>query len=726
LRLEDWLRPNDWPLRDFLITVAMVQLSVWGMLGMGGIGLDMGFLRALLTIGYMILTPGFVVLRVLRVHSRGTAESFVCAVGLSLSAAMFLGLVANIALPVMGLPTPISTIPLVSVYTVALAILCVIAYLRDGNYRPTQDPGKTGTIDRDAREIRASIRVAMGLGLLVVLTILGSYLQNLYRFNMLTVGVILAVTFLVLLVGCSNALPVRTYPLAIFAISLSLLYHRALISSNLWGWDVFHEFYLADAVISQSYWNATLAVNTNAMLSTVILAPSFSVVSGLSLTSLFKVVWPFLFSLVPVALYMSLSGRMKPRLAFLAMFFFVALYVFYGELPQVPRQEIAELFIALIVLTFSSSWLEGTTSRALVIIFSLSLVVSHYGTSYIFMGLLIVANLMLMPGWFRTGGRLRNHLTASYTALVLAFGYFWYAYVSGSSNFASIVQLGNHVASNLVTDFLSPRASQPLHIILTANPSFLRAIHGALHLVSQVFITIGIVAYARGKRPVELNEAYAAMAGASFILLLASAGLPYLASAFNTSRIYQVSLMFLAPFLVFGAVEGYGILREIATKSKRVRLVPSGRVSPGLSVFLAVFLIFNSGLAQQVANEAPVSISLSEDVDFPRFLDAEMAGAQWLSAAAGEAPIYADEYRYQIFLAQGLIPRVPSEDFADIPIGSFFYLGAYNIEHRQLLVHRGTDIGAQVVYVAFGEQLSQKSLVFDSGNCRIYFYQQAG
>src|SRR5208337_1305537 len=87
----------------------------------------------------------------------------------------------------------------------------------------------------------------------------------------------------------------------------------------------------------------------NSVLSTAIFAPILSKIGNLDIAWLFKVVYPVLYSLVPVALYQLFRKQTSDIVAFLSSFYFVTVLTFSMEMLSLPRQEIAELFLVLVL-----------------------------------------------------------------------------------------------------------------------------------------------------------------------------------------------------------------------------------------------------------------------------------------------------------------------------------------------------------------------------------------
>lgn len=113
---------------------------------------------------------------------------------------------------------------------------------------------------------------------------------------------IILLAIISLLIAFDKFIPKNLYPLAVFVIAISLLYHNSLISMYIWGWDTHHEYYLSNLVIANPLWVSTIPYAVNAMLSIVMFAPIVSSICNMSLTWVFKIIYPLLFSLVPLGL----------------------------------------------------------------------------------------------------------------------------------------------------------------------------------------------------------------------------------------------------------------------------------------------------------------------------------------------------------------------------------------------------------------------------------------
>ena len=186
------------------------------------------------------------------------------------------------------------------------------------------------------------------------------------------------------------------YHLAIFSVAISILYYSVLISNHIWGYDIFFEYQFATYVIKNGIWDYTWPHAYNAMLSVVMYAPIYNKLSGMTLTWIFKFIYPFLFSLISIGLYKIFEERTGSKIAFLAAFFFIAYNGFsYGWMVQMARQQIAEIFLVLLVWLMVDRKIPQNKRKILYLLFGIGLILSHYSVTYLFMFVLLATIITL-------------------------------------------------------------------------------------------------------------------------------------------------------------------------------------------------------------------------------------------------------------------------------------------------------------------------------------------
>jgi uncharacterized membrane protein len=724
------LQMNDWAIRRFLKVVLAIQLAVWGVIGLDAIGLQIPLIRQFIGFIYLTFIPGILVLRSLKLHKLGNIETLLYTVGLSIATLMFTGLLMNTIYPLFGISGPISITPLIITISAVVLVLCVISYIRDKNF---SDPSFIGVGD-------VLSPPALFLCLIPFLVIFGTYLINFHHSNILLMLLIIILALIVLLIGFDKFIPKNLYPLAVFVIAISLLFYRSLISLYIIGYDIHYEYYISNLVMMNSYWDSTIFSPCNAMLSIVMLAPIFSDICGMSLTWVFKTIYPLLFSLVPLGLYRVFQKQTDDKIAFLAIFFFMSMYIFYSPMP---RQNIAEFYLVLLILPMIDRNIDNIKRSVFFIVFGISLAVSHYGTSYIYMFCLISAWLILVSGENLEMQKLMRNfhskfgrksekaagnsvpskvdrtISSTFVLVFIIFTLTWYMYVSSSSAFNTIVYIGDHIASSIVTDFLNPEAAQGLDIILKKTITPLHDVAKYLHLLSQFFIFVGVLTLINRKE-MKFEREYEAFSLMNFAICFGGITLPYFASALNTERLYHITLIFLAPLCVIGGLTVFRVISKAVKVSWTDQRVKSSLKV--LSMFFAIFLLFNTGWVYEVAKDNPSSFSLNSTSDYPRFNDQEVLGAKWLHDVKSSNKMYADVYRWLLLSSfeWGEVRAFPA-DGDEIRKDSYIYLGTWNVVEGEVMVRHKIGVSYIGEYINSEYMVNDVNKIYANGGAQVYY-----
>jgi uncharacterized membrane protein len=198
---------------------------------------------------------------------------------------------------------------------------------------------------------------------------------------------------------------------------------------------------------------------------------------------------------------------------------------------------------------------------------------------------------------------------------------------------------------------------------------------------------------------------------------------PGVAAQLNTSRFFQLALIFLAPFAALG---GLAIIRA-SSSAMRVPYKANYEKSflKAFSIFLAIFLMFTTGFVYAIAEKSDsTAIPLNAAFDAPRFNNMEVAGAAWLSNEKTNAtPVYADVYR-GLLLDDFFFPTVnifPANN--SLPAGALVYLGSLNVQQGKLVSTtlasgEGTTTTSYTNASIF---TSGRSRVYDNGGAQVYY-----
>ncbi|MEM2145593.1 MAG: DUF2206 domain-containing protein [Candidatus Jordarchaeaceae archaeon] len=565
-------------------------------------GLELPFIRQIVVFTYLTFLPGFLFLRIIKVKGTGTIEIILFSVGLSLSFLMIIGLLVNVTYPILGFHQPLSIMPL----TVTIIIVTGILYILNC-FMSMESFDKGNSVSLKLKPVPL-----MTLLLLPFLSVLGACILTYYHSSFLLAILIIIISLVTFLATLDIGVPKRYYILLVYSIGVALLFHKTLISEGLVGVDVRGEYSLAYSVASNGYWDHTshsFSIN-NSLLSISILPVIYSILMNISLIWMFKLIYPIFFSLVPVGLYYVFREQSDEKTAFLSAFFFMSLHTFFMVMPSTTKQMIAEVFLSLIILLMVNKRISSLKKRALSIVFAFSMIVSHYGISYLFMLTLIPVLLLLkmLKSIKENYENLKHHdiMTKTFVGLFFVMSIAWYIYVSNATTFESFVLIGNHIYNSIYAEFFELESREgAVRKLLGLEPalSIWRQIGYGYYLLTQFFILVGLLALVRalvkGKRYLNFNDVHVAFSFVN-VLWLAAALLPHFSSYMGISRLYHVMLFFLSPFCILG---GKAFFKYTLKKVKSIQA--NRRMLDSILIFavLLPYFFFSTGLVFEVVGD---------------------------------------------------------------------------------------------------------------------------
>jgi uncharacterized membrane protein len=730
---------NDWPIKKCLVFSVSLLLAMLALTGLAGLGFEIPILRQIIGFIFLTFVPGILILRILRIHNTGFIESLVYSVGLSIASVMFIGALTNFALPFIGISKPISLLPVTISLAAFTLILMAAAYMQDRNFQQSE---------KTAPRIKLSLPAILFLILLLLLTVLSVTLIDAYQDNILLLICLIAIAAVVGLAAFGKFIQPSIYPLAIFIIGLCLLYQTMLMSPYLIGSDIYTEYHFYQLVANAGFWNASIPSTVNSCLSITILAPVYSLLLNVGGVWVFKAVYPLLFALVPLILFHVFSQQMSQKKAFLAAFFFVAVPTFSLEMIALCRQQIAELFLALVILLLVDRKLNMGPKLTLAAIFAASVVVSHYGVGFIgfiYMGLflpfvfLIRSNIFKKAwGWLtaKAGGLSRSLLSRqalpAKLLIIVAVIYFiagfaWYGIVASGVNLNLLSKLWTRQTSVITTGLteMVTQPAQPAHTITffdfgNHDPLVQTALgfdfsqaslqgkgFRILQWITQLFLIAGCLRLLFRPRDLRFTAEYIALNVTSVLLILACIFLPKFADLLNTTRIYHIALITLAPFCILG---GEAIWLGVRALWRKIRHVvrgfslASGEDNQGFLGFMALgilipYFLFTSGFIYEVTGQkvtdkidTPYSIALSSyRLDLTGvFYWQDGTAAEWLAQnVADGANVYSDHHATKLLRLYGVheFPgRVAylSRDVNELWKTGYIYFTTWNMDKREI------------------------------------------
>jgi uncharacterized membrane protein len=547
-------------------------------------------------IGFICLTfvPGLIIFKLLKLDKFGIVESVLFIVGFSISFLILAGLFTNEFAFQFGVSRPLSSLPLLAVFNGFVLAGGVSVYFknRSADFWPTR------TI-----EIAPSVILFLCLPLL---SIFGAVYMTTYGSNLFLLLLIVLITVLFVVGTFSKkVLPPNLYPFALLMIAIALLFHASLFSRYIFpfGSDVPGEYIVFESAESLGRWVSNPLTGNwygrmNSMVSITILPAFYSSILNIYYDWV-KIIFPLIFSLVPVGLYQIWQTYVGKKYAFFSVFLFISFETFFTEMLGLNRKIIAELFLVLLLIIIVNKSMKPSSKMACFILFSFGLIASHYALAEIFVFFLAFALISLI-----ILKRPSKNITVTMIVLFLAVMFAWYIYTSHATTFGSIVEDVGRVYQKL-GDFFVPEARGQAVLEglgLAESPSVLNTISRMFAYLTQGLIVLGAVGLFRNRSNTRFGREWFLFSITAMVLLASLIIVPGLANTLNMTRFYHILLFFLAPLSVVGA--DYAV--TLLSKRKKELLVTTL-----LLCVLVPYFLFQTEFVFEVAGGHSWSVSLS-------------------------------------------------------------------------------------------------------------------
>jgi len=560
-------------------------------------------LRALLGL-VIILIPGVIILKLLDIKT-SLINWGLYTIGLSIVFMEIIGLLIGLIYPLIGISHPFSTINLIIMIFAANLFLCFIISRKNYPF-----------IEFSFNFINYLLPYKLILFplFLTILSVIGSYTVRYYDFNILLLFLLAIIAFIPIFILIYNTNQEYLYPFLLFTISLSLLYHNLLSIPAFRGWDIYIEYYYANIINTTSYWNLHDSSSyVNSFLGSVLLPSMLSKIMGIELTQIYKLIYPLIASITPVAVYQASKNLFGSNIAFLSSFLYISYFYYYEGLLSHVKDIMAITFMSLLILLISENNISIIKIRYLSFFFSFGLITSHYGFPYIFLLMLcslffiFLINSKIKIIYIEKPKLARANFILCYVLITIC----WYLYTSRALGFREIIHDLSYVINNIGKLF-SPIQGGSIYYLTKDIQTIDYKILKFLYIIIMFFTLFGCIkVILMAKRcDLKMNE-YILSSLLFFGWLSMSVFAPFLTggSSFELTRMYNLALLFLAPLCILGGKE---ILKLIRLPDNKQMIV--------LAAFLAIFLLFNSKFVGVFCQEIiggdqwSISISLSQPI----------------------------------------------------------------------------------------------------------------
>jgi uncharacterized membrane protein len=624
----------------------------------------------------ILLLPGFLLLRALSIPGRVVADFPALVPCASMTVLLFTGLPLDLLGPLVGISDPLSTVPILVSFEVVSAVLLFAGR----NAGPNVDVPLT---------LKNPISLAYPL-ILPLITILGAQrLNNGYSNKVAIVGILLCILLLVIVMFLASRLADSFLMMLLFSAGLALMYSYSLRGDLVYGFDISTEYQVLTETVTSGVWHATHYNDAyGAMLSLTIMPTEMHFISGVSALMIFKLVYPIIGAIFPLAVYVLARRVLSRTWSFIAAAIIIAQSGFMQEFPALARQEIGLAMFGALVAVMLYRPPRRATQLGLIVLLALSMVVSHYSTTYVAITVFGAAMaIQWIMSWFRRLPRYTDTLAVAFIASLLG-AVIWYGPVTQSATglqaFTQALSsqgldlLPNQTAGespiaaylNSTQQSLTPsQYEQAVHAqyvlegssitpladadlpkySLNANkvgadpPAALPPIHSALNLAQEFFAQIlnlvgaigALVLVFRRKAPRAARiVGFLSLGSTMFLILIRLSGT--IATFYNAERALMQSLG------VF-AVTFCWVLERVTHRWVNMR----NALLWIIALFLGGFIVNASGLIGAVLGGGTATNLANSGEDYERFYrtNQELAAASWLGSKVRSGQfVYADRY----------------------------------------------------------------------------------
>jgi uncharacterized membrane protein len=647
--------------------------------------LDRAWLVEFLLAGLLLVLPGVLLLRALRVPGKAAAANPIYVVAASLAVLIVSGLAVDLIGQRVGVRHPLRPYPLL----VGLEASCALLM-----YASRSAPAGVAI---PWPSVKLSLRHLWPV-LIPFAAALGALrLNNGHR---ATVAIIVAwACFATMVWAIVRAERINTAMLTfiVWAVGLAEMWSYSLRGTLVYGFDISEEYHALNVAVNSGAWGLYHPGDAYGALPSVTVLPAeLHFLSGISALMVLKLLYPIVGAMLPAAAFCFGRRVVRPRWALVATSFMIAQSSFAQELSALARQEIAFIFFIAMVCVIYDKGLPRRSRWLITIVFSVGMGTSHYSTAYFAIGMLgLLLITQLVVSWFRDVPHVVGTFAIAFVA-ALASAVLWYGPITqSSSNVSQFVQTATNQGidilpssspdQSIVSRYLSStntqnalsaaQYQQMVHKAYVANDKFVTPLadaSAAKYDLQNAKVPKSPMRFGSLSSLVTLGQVVAGQA----ILFLAAAAAIFVALRRKTdSQVRQLML------LGVGAVLELGIIRISATVAAAynqerallqswailgiamvlplqylcdrfkltVKLRHGAHAVIGVTVLaIGVIYVFMSSLTATVFGGSAPAINLaSSGEDYERYFTTvqETASAQWLvkQAQPGQL-IYADRY----------------------------------------------------------------------------------
>ncbi|MFW5703290.1 MAG: DUF2206 domain-containing protein [Patescibacteria group bacterium] len=332
---------------------------------------------------FLFTVPGYLLLQMGNLLNGSRLENGLHIVAVSAGFLMLFGYAHNEIWHAAGIARPLEEIPLlISFWIVMLLITALLIIVRDD----------IPQLSLPFPQLRPQTLLLPGIAALILVTsVLGTFqLNNDFE----TITTLVAMTIFAIFLFFFNPLNVRPAGaiMVAFVLSLGVLFMYSLRSWNLYGSDIVAEATVALKTMRLGHWTENIIPNNlySRCLSITILPTMLTHWTNIPINMLYKAVYPIIIALGPVAIIALVRRFASTSTGFYSAVFFLSNPGYWGIFSTHVRAGMSVLFFILLI-----NQLLVTNKKSpryvLILFFGIGMIVSHYSTAFIALGLFSAA-----------------------------------------------------------------------------------------------------------------------------------------------------------------------------------------------------------------------------------------------------------------------------------------------------------------------------------------------
>lgn len=347
-------------------------------------GFRLPFIGPAIGFWFLVVHPVYLLYTSSVWHRSSVAERL----GYSLTSTLLLlilaGLGVNTVLPLIGVLRPLDAIPVVFIGDA----LTISLYL----FR-RQHPAKIRWRPQIETIGPQEGRLLVGSSLCIAFAVLGANRLNNGagdQVSLLALGGM--VVTLLLLLHWRGEVRDGITSVTLYLLSLALLLMTSLRGWYVTGHDIQVEYRVFQLAEANGRWSISAFRDSyNACLSITILPTELAHIVNVDNPYVYKVFFQIIFAVCPVLVYAIARRYCSGPVAVLAVVYFISFPTFFTDMPFLNRQEIAFLFVCIAIIVITNVEWSLQRRRLAFFVASVGVELSHYSTTYLFVGTLLAA-----------------------------------------------------------------------------------------------------------------------------------------------------------------------------------------------------------------------------------------------------------------------------------------------------------------------------------------------